>query len=63
MSILQRSLVAKSGYDCGFEYITAENDAELTLASTRHPAALGITIHGSAFTARIVKGRNRAPGP
>lgn len=56
MSILQRSLVAKSGYDCGFEYVTAETGSKLTLASARHSAILEITITESAFDTRITKG-------
>lgn len=56
MSILQRALIAKSGYDCGFEYVTAETDAGLTLASARHPAVLDVTIDGTALTLRLIKG-------
>ena len=56
MSILTRSLIAKSGYDCGFEYVTAETDSGLTLASARHPAALEVNLVGASFDVRVVKG-------
>jgi hypothetical protein len=56
VSILTRSLIAKSGYDCGFEYVTTETDSGLILASARHPAMLDVTINGAAFTARVIKG-------
>lgn len=56
VSILQRALIAKSGYDCGFEYVTAETESGLKLASARHPAIVDIRIDGTTFPARIVQG-------
>lgn len=37
MSILQRALIAKSGYDGGFEYLMDETETTLRLGSARHP--------------------------
>lgn len=56
MSLLTRSLIAKSGYDCGFEYVTVETDSGLTLASARHPTALDVNLVGAFFDIRVVKG-------
>lgn len=56
MSILQRALIAKSGYDCGFEYVTAESDSGVTLASARHPATLDVSINGASFITCVTKG-------
>jgi len=56
VSILQRALIAKSGYDCGFEYVIAETDTGLTLASARHAAILDVSVNGASFIARAIKG-------
>lgn len=56
VSILQKALVAKSGYDCGFEHVPSETATGLILASARHSAQLEVTIAGTAFNARVVKG-------
>jgi len=56
VSILTRSLIAKSGYDCGFEYVTAETNSGLILASAGHPTALEVDLVGRFFGIRVVKG-------
>ena len=56
VSILQRALIAKSGYDCGFEHVTAETAAGLMLAPARHPAILDVTIDGNSFAVRPIAG-------
>jgi len=56
VSILQRALIAKSGYDCGFEHVTAETDAGLRLASARHPAVLDVSLDGTGYIVSVIKG-------
>lgn len=56
MSILQRSLITKSGYDCGFEYVTEETDSAVRLASARHPAILEVAIDGAGFSLGVIRG-------
>jgi len=56
VSILQKALIAKSGYDCGFEHVPSETATGLILASPRHSAQLEVRIAGTAFNARVVKG-------
>ena len=53
MNSLERSLVEKSGYDSGFEYIESSTAHEVVLASARHPAKASITKAGSQFEVKL----------
>lgn len=53
MNSLDRSLVEKSGYDSGFEYIESSTANQVVLASARHPAKASITKAGSQFEVQL----------
>lgn len=56
MNPLQRALISKTGYDFGFEHVVAETESELTLASALHPAVIEVSMDGTSYTTRVVKG-------
>ena len=53
MNQLQRSLIEKTGYQFGFEYVQTSSSSEVVLASSRHPATAGILLDGATFHVRI----------
>ncbi|MCI0667697.1 MAG: HNH endonuclease [Methylococcaceae bacterium] len=61
MNPLQCALISKTGYDFGFEYVAAESESGITLASARHPAAIEVAMDGTDYVARLVKGNALLP--
>ena len=53
MNYLQRSLIEKTGYHFGFEYVQSSSSEEVVLASARHPATAIVIQNGSIFDVQI----------
>jgi len=53
MNYLQRSLIEKTGYQFGFEYVQSSSLTEVVLASAKHPATARIVQDGTGFNVRI----------
>tara|TARA_R110001583_G_scaffold32_1_gene253 strand:- start:22280 stop:23068 length:789 start_codon:yes stop_codon:yes gene_type:complete len=53
MNYLQRSLIEKTGYHFGFEYVQSSSPEEVVLASARHPATAIVIQSGLIFDVQI----------
>ena len=53
MNYLQRSLIEKTGYHFGFEYVQSSSLTEVVLASAKHPATARIVQDGTGFNVWI----------
>ncbi|MEQ3702106.1 HNH endonuclease [Thalassolituus sp.] len=53
MNLLQRSLIEKTGYNFGFEYVLISNPDEVVIASARHPARATVKYADSLYEVEI----------